>query len=99
MKMEQNCSIDLIKILNKISINLRDIFSNSEYYDIKNFIEDVAVKLEFTIQGSGFLTETEINELHNNFDNIIEQLGNFYEIYKIPVVDYYGKVFEIEESL
>lgn len=99
MKIESEQTPNLIqKLLCEIG-KLFEVFKKIGHYDIKKSIEDIKVKLEFTISGSGNLSCTEIQEIHSALDNIIDKLIPLYELYNIEVVDYYAAAFDAKYDM
>lgn len=94
MKIESEKTPDLIKNLLSVIDELFDIFQKIGHFDIKKSIEDIKVKLEFTIKGSNSLSLGEIGEIHHSLDIVINKLIPLYELYNLEIVDYYSVVFE-----
>lgn len=94
MKLEAKQSEELIASLLSVISELYEIFKSIGSYDIKNLFEDIKVKLEFIIKGSNSLTATEIEEIQQNLNNIVDKLAAVYELYNIELVDYYSVAFD-----
>ena len=95
MKMEEEeKETNLIKDLLKVINDLYDIFKTTNSFDLKKYTEDIKVKLEFTSKASNSLTASEIGEIHNILNNIINIFVANCELYNLEIVDYYSKAFE-----
>lgn len=93
MKIEMENNSELIKNLLQTSKALYETFSQIGFFEIKKEAENIAVKLEFISKASNSLTNNEIDEIHQTIDSIIEKLIPLYEIYNLPLVDYYDLAF------
>lgn len=93
MKIEMENNSELIKNLVQTSKALYETFSQIGFFEIKKEAENIAVKLEFISKASNSLTNNEIDEIHQTIDSIIEKLIPLYEIYNLPLVDYYDLAF------
>lgn len=93
MKIEMEKNETLIRKLLSNTQNLFNIFKKTGPYDIKELLEDVKVKLEFITKASNSLTNEEIEEIHQKFDNIIDKLISIYEINNFETIDYYDLAF------
>lgn len=93
MKIESENSSESIQNLFSTSEKLFAIFEKIGHYDIKKSIEDIKVKLEFTIKGSGSLSYAEISEIHTELDAVINKLIPLYELYNLKIVDFYSMAF------
>lgn len=89
---------NLIKKLLSDTQDLYNIFKKTGPYDIKNYLEDIKVKLEFITRASNSLTNDEIDQIHQTFYNIIDKLGFIYEINDFETVDYYDLAFAKSSS-
>lgn len=99
MKLEMEKDWDLIKKLLSNTQNLYDIFQKTGPYDVKKHLEDIKVKLEFITKASNSLTNEEVEQLHQTFDNIIDKLSFIYETNNFETVDYYTAAFsELSEK-
>lgn len=85
---------ELIKNLLSSVTELYGIFEKIGDYEIKKEFEDIKVKLEFTINGSNSLTGSEVAQLHQGFDSIINKFIPICEIYSLEIIDYYSVAFE-----
>lgn len=94
MLMEIAKAPELIKNLLSSVTELYGIFEKIGDFEIKKEFEDIKVKLEFTIKGSNSLTGSEIAQLHQSFDSIINKLIPIWEIYNLEIVDHYSAAFE-----
>lgn len=94
MKIESEMAPDLIKKLLCEIGKLFEVFEKIGHYEIKKNIEDIKVKLDFTIKGSNSLSSTEIAEIHRRLDSIIDKLIPLYELYNLEIIDYYSAAFE-----
>lgn len=94
MKIEGRQNGELISKLIEVISELFELFRNIGHFEIKNLFEDIKVKLEFTAKASNSLTNIEIEEIQQVINNIIEKLGSLYELYNIPLVDYYSVAFD-----
>lgn len=94
MKIEIYQDESLIKNLLCAAQELYSIFEQVNIFDIKKSIEDVKVKLEFITKASNCLTNDEIEDLHQKFDNIINKLIPVGELNNLETVDYYFVAFE-----
>lgn len=93
MKIETENSEFISELLNSVT-KLFNIFSEIGYFDIKKPLEDMKFKLEFTQKASNEITLDDAKTLHKILDNIITKIISLYDLYNIPVVDYYSVVFE-----
>lgn len=73
---------------------LYEIFKSIGYFDIKNWLEDVLMKLEFVKKASNNLTINEVEEIQQVFENIITSLVSICNLYDIETIDYYSLAFE-----
>lgn len=94
MRIEIEKNYDLINDLLSSVRSLYDIFKVVGPYDIKKWVEDIKVKLEFIMKASNSLTMEEIEEIHNVLDSIINKVSSLCELHAIELVDYYGIAFE-----
>lgn len=94
MKIETQNEENLIGTLLAATKDLFEIFVKTGPFDVKKMLEDVSVKLEFTMRGSNSLTTNEVEELHNIFNKIINRVTTLCEIYSLKLIDYYGLAFE-----
>lgn len=93
MKIEMEKNENLIKKLLSYTQDLHSIFQKTGPYDIKEHLEDVKVKLEFITRASSSLTNEEIEQIHQTFDNVIDKLISISEIYNFETIDYYDVAF------
>lgn len=99
MKMETEQDESLIESLLSNTENLYNIFQKTGPYDIKNYLEDIKVKLEVITRASNNLTSEEVDQIHQTFDSIIDKLFSIYEIYNFETTDYYSLAFsKLSES-
>lgn len=94
MRMEIDTNEITIKEMLSVIQNLYKLFETTGPYDVKKWIEDIKVKLEFITRASNSLTNDEIKELHKTIDSVINKLVSLYEIYNLNLVDYYALAFE-----
>lgn len=76
------------------SKKLYSIFESIGPFEIKNWLEDINVKLEFITKASNSLNHLEIEEIHQKLDCIIDKLISICSLYNIKTEDYYSAVFE-----
>lgn len=99
------CLFDLMKVEGKnnenaitdflsTTTNLYALFEKTGPYELKKWVEDIKVKLEFTSKGSNSLNNSEIEELHQILDNVINKLGPICELHNFELVDYYSVAFD-----
>lgn len=93
MKLEIQKNESLIKKLLSDTQDLHGIFQKTGPYDIKEHLEDVKVKLEFITRVSNNLTNEEVEQIHQTFDNVIDKLISISEIYNFETIDYYDLAF------
>lgn len=93
MRLEAEKNEDLIKKLLSDTETLYNVFQKTGPYELKKYFEDIKVKLEFITKASNSLTNEEIEQIHQTFDNIIDKLISIYEIYNFEVIDYYDSAF------
>lgn len=98
MSLELNKTQEAIEKLLSLSTELFEIFKKLELYEIKDLVEDVKAKLEFTCRLSSELTDSEIDELQQKIDKIIGQLIPIYELYHLTIIDFYSVAFEQASS-
>lgn len=94
MKLESIKDENLINNLLLETENLYNIFQQTGPFDIKKHLEDIKVKLEVITKMSTSLTNEEIEQIHQTFDNIFDKLISIYEIYNFEAVDYYDLAFK-----
>lgn len=94
MKIETEKDGMLIKtFLSKLK-ELFEIFERIGLFEIKKWLEDIIVKVDFIINASNNLTHIEVEEIYQTLNNIIDKLLNVCEIFNLEVVDYYEAAFE-----
>ncbi len=94
MNIESGTGGNLIPNLISVIKNLYDIFQKVGSFNIKNRLEDIIVKLDFTSKASNNLTTIEIEEIHKNLNTIISELASLCELHNFDLIDYYGIAFE-----
>lgn len=94
MSLELNKTQDSIEKLLSLSSELFDIFKELKLYEIKDLVEDVKAKLEFTCRLSSELTDSEIDELQQKIDKVIGHLIVLYELHHLNIIDFYSVAFE-----
>lgn len=94
MKIERDKNECLIgELLEKVK-ELYGIFQKIGFFEIKQELEDISVKLEFVNKASHNLNESESEAIHNKLSNIIATLMPICEIYNLETEDYYSLAFE-----
>lgn len=93
MAIEAEHSPEKIKNLLTVIDTLFELFKDIGIYEIKKLLEDVKIKLEFTLNGSNDLTLEETGDLQVKLDAVINKLAYLFELYNIEVVDYYSLLF------
>ncbi len=94
MSFELNQNPDLIKKLLEQITKAYEIFKEIKHFEIKNSLEDIKVKLEFTTKASNELTSSEIDDIQQKIDDIISKLIPMSELYNLNLVDYYSIAFD-----
>ena len=94
MKVESENSEGAIKDFLSNIIKLYEIFQQTGPFEIKKWLEDIKVKLEFISKGSNSLNSSETEEIHQTLDNVINKLIPLCELYNLELVDYYSLAFE-----
>jgi len=94
MKVESENSESAIKDFLSNTTKLYEIFQQTGPFEIKKWLEDIKVKLEFISKGSNSLNSSETEEIHQTLDNVINKLIPLCELYNLELVDYYSLAFE-----
>lgn len=93
MKIEMEKDENFIKKLLSNTQNLYGVFQKTGPYEIKKYLEDIKVKLEFITKASNSLTNEETEQIHQTFDNIIDKLNPICETSNLRTADYYTLAF------
>lgn len=94
MSLQTNKQDDLIKNALALITELHKHFKEINHFEIKNTIEDIKAKLEFTTKASSELTSQEVDQLQEKMDDVISKIIPIYELYNLELVDYYSIAFE-----
>lgn len=94
MRIEIQKDLTLIEKLFSVTKDLYDIFKEIGPFNIKNLLEDIKFKLEFTMKASNSLTTGEIEEIQQILNNVINKLASICELYNFEFIDYYSIAFE-----
>lgn len=94
MKIETEKNGNLIGVLLSKTESLYNIFKITGPYNIKKPLEDIKVKLEVITRASNSLTTEEIEQIHQTFNILIDDLNSIYDIYNFELVDYYDLAFK-----
>ena len=94
MKIESEKSENSIRDFLSTTTKLYEIFQQTGPYEVKKWLEDIKVKLEFICKGSNSLNSNETGDIHQTLDNIINNLIPLCELYNFELVDYYSLAFE-----
>lgn len=94
LKLEEAVTPELIDEMLLYVSELYTLIEQIGFFEIKLSVENVKVKLEFVQKASYSLTNAEIIELQNEFNNVITNLSELCATNGLAVVDYYAKAFD-----
>ncbi len=83
--------------INKLLANvdeLVEIFNRINYFEIKNILATIQLKLNVIIKCDSDLTVEEVEEIQQEIDRITREFTTLSEINELQTVDYYGYAFE-----
>ena len=94
IKLTEKIEKDFInKLLENID-ELVEIFNKINYFEIKNILATIQLKLNVIVKCDGDLTVEEVEEIQQEIDRIIKEFTTLSEINELQTVDYYGYAFE-----
>ena len=84
-------SEEKIQVIKELFDKLCEIFSVTDYFDIKQSLSGIASKLNFVLNATGILVEEEILEIRNHTKKIIDEYKHILESYDIEVdIDFFN---------
>lgn len=83
----------ILKLLANID-EMTEIFNKINYFEIKNILETIQLKLNVIVKCDSELTAEEIEEIQQEIDRIIKEFTTLSEINELQTVDYYSYAFE-----
>lgn len=75
---------DSIKELYKLTVKLEELTADADNYDLKECVQDMKIKLDGVVKGSGILLDVEITELEETFNRIIEIVKGEFKTETVP---------------
>ncbi len=67
---------------------LKEKFETTNYFDIKNEIDNISTKVDFVVHNSNVLTDDELKEIEDKLINIVNSLNKIYSELGIENFDY-----------
>ena len=93
-KIKKDASINSILALSYTIESLISLFLNSQNKQIKDELQNIHLKLDFVSKNSGILNRTEVEEIKNKFENIINIIKNIFKSADFKILDYQKLAFE-----
>lgn len=80
-----------IQVIKELFDKLNEVFSSTEYFEIKQGINDIVSKLNFVLNATAILTDEEILEIKNRTKNIIDEYKKVLESYDVDAdIDFFN---------
>lgn len=86
MKSEDGSSY--LETFNDLILQLKEKFEQTNYFDIKNEIENISAKTDFVIKNSNIITDEETKDIEDKLSNIVNSLNKVYSELGIEKFDY-----------
>lgn len=74
-------------------------FESTNYFDIKNELQNIEAKVDFVMKNSNIMTDDEITDIENKLTNIVNSLNKIYAEYGIEKLDYKKVVDEKQHNI
>ncbi|MBO5947834.1 hybrid sensor histidine kinase/response regulator [bacterium] len=93
-------SEEKIQVVKELFDKLLEIFSVTDYFDIKQELKDIVSKLNFVLNATGILVDEEILEIKNKTKNIVDEYKKILENYDVEVdIDFFNYKKNSQEEI
>ena len=94
IKLADNRDNGLISELLDVVSKLLKYFEQADYFEIKNELETIKLKLDVVLKFNSELTLQELEEIQKRTDKVLNELISFYKKNNLEIIDYYGYAFD-----